>query len=998
MSQCKSFIQARKWKSDCLLRLYLILPFLLLSETAFPQKYFQQEVNYTIQVVLNDKKHELSSFENLEYINNSEDTLQIIYYHLWPNAYSSNSTDLAKELFKRDGKKELFTDPELKGYIDSLDFKVDEIRVRWELLLRQPDICILHLNSPLYPGDTINISTPFHVKIPKGVTSRFGHIGESYQISQWYPKPAVYDRTGWHQMPYLDQGEFYSEFGNFDVSITLPENYIVGASGDLQTETEVQRLQLLSADTLWKSSGKNYNYDFPASSVIKKTLRYKGNSIHDFAWFADKRFHVMQGIVKLPESGREVITQVMFTNQQAYLWKNALDYVNTSVLYFSEKIGDYPYNTFTAVQSALNAGAGMEYPGLTVIGMADDSYALNEVITHEICHSWFYSALGSDEQRYPFLDEGLTSTYEKIYMKERYPDKKMWELFLSKEKLARFMHINKMPVQRLTEIEWLVQARQNLEQPMNLAAPDYSYLNYGTIIYSKAALGFNYLRSYLGDSVFDGAMHEYYRTWRSKHPGPDDLRSEFEFFSGKDLTWFFGDFTGTTKRIDYKVVRMGNGKILVRNKGEMISPVIISGITADSVFFEKWTDGFKGEKWIDIPDGRYSEVRIDPEHIMPDYLRFNNNLRKSGLFPKSDPVNPQLLYTVEDPGKRSLLYIPVVNWTREDGFMLGMAFNNGLLIPKPVEYFIMPFYTFKDPGLAGSGRIAFNITPYDRLIRMATLSFEGTRYGAPGNKDYHKVKAGLDLYFRSGRINNQLNRRLFVNYIVASDLFKIELQEKAKMRSYFQIGYIMNRRTIINPYTVSSYMELNNTYQKMEGELNYRYSYRGKDNGLDIRLFAGGIIKSSAADPFYALSPSGRGGREEYLYLGTYPDRFGVFPETFGSRQMTISEGGLVSPVNDSTGYSNWLISLTLTSNLPWGASRIPVKPFVNILINDRGNGAGSNSPLFFEAGFKAGIWDFFEIYIPLIVSGNIESITGTFRDRIRFVFKLDSFKQFKLN
>ena len=113
---------------------------------------------------------------------------------------------------------------------------------------------------------------------------------------------------------------------------------------------------------------------------------------------------------------------------------------------------------------------------------------------------------------------------------------------------------------------------------------------------------------------------------------------------------------------------------------------------------------------------------------------------------------------------------------------------------------------------------------------------------------------------------------------------------------------------------------------------------------------------------------------------------------------MTISEGGLVSPVNDSTGYSNWLISLTLTSNLPWGASRIPVKPFVNILINDRGNGAGSNSPLFFEAGFKAGIWDFFEIYIPLIVSGNIESITGTFRDRIRFVFKLDSFKQFKLN
>lgn len=998
MNLHKWFIQPLGDNMFCFWRLFLILIFFFPSGKAFSQKYFQQEVNYKILVTLNDKKHELSSFESLEYINNSEDTLRILYYHLWPNAYSSNNTDLAKELFKRDGKSDLFNYPELNGYIDSLDFKVDNKPVRWELLPCQPDICILHLDDPLNPGDTIDISTPFHVKIPKGVTSRFGHIGESYQISQWYPKPAVYDKTGWHQMPYLDKGEYYSEFGSFDVSITLPENYTVGASGDLLSETEAKRLQLLSADTIWKNSGKLYNYDFPASSVLKKTLRYRGSNIHDFAWFADKRFHVLKGKVRLPESGREVTTLAMFTNQQAELWLDALEYVNSSVIYFSDLIGDYPYNTFTAVQSALNAGAGMEYPGLTVIGVADDAHALNEVITHEICHSWFYSALGSDERRYPFLDEGITSTYEKIYMKEKYPDKKMWELIINKEKLARFMHINKMPVQRITEIEWLVQARQNLEQPLNLAAPQYSYLNYGTIIYSKAALGFNYLRAFLGDSVFDGAMQEYYRTWRSKHPGPDDLRAEFESFSGKDLSWFFMDFTGTTERIDYKLVRIEKGKALVRNKGEMNSPVIISGISGDSAFFEKWTDGFTGEKWIDIPEGQYSEVKIDPEHKMPELFRLNNNLRKSALFPGADPLHPQLLFTVEDPGKRSLLYIPIVNWTREDGFMAGMAFNNGFIIPKPVEYFIMPFYTFKDPGLAGSGRIAFNIIPYERFIRMATLSFEGTRYGAPGNHDYHRVKAGLDLYLRSDRSNNQLNNSLFGYYIVASDLSQIEQEEKAKMHGYIQIGYILNKNTIINPYTASTSLELNNTYRKLQGELKYRFSYNGKNNGLDIRLFWGGIFISSATDPFYALSPSGRGGREEYLYQGTFPDRFGVFPETFGSRQMTISEGGLVSPVNDSTGYSNWLISLTFTSNLPGWAGRIPVKPFVNILLNDQGNGSGSNSPLFFEAGLKAGIWDFFEIYVPLIVSGNIESITGTFKNKIRFVFKLDSFKQFKLN
>ena len=124
-----------------------------------------------------------------------------------------------------------------------------------------------------------------------------------------------------------------------------------------------------------------------------KTIRYTENNIHDFAWFADKRFHVLKGSIRLPASGREVTTWTMFTNQEAYLWRKSVAYVNNALYYFSKWNGDYPYDNFTAVQSALNAGAGMEYPGLTVIGLTDDPYLLDDVIAHEICHSWFYSAL-----------------------------------------------------------------------------------------------------------------------------------------------------------------------------------------------------------------------------------------------------------------------------------------------------------------------------------------------------------------------------------------------------------------------------------------------------------------------------------------------------------------------------------------------------------------------------------------------------------------------------
>jgi hypothetical protein len=302
---------------------------------ALAQKYFQQEVKYEINVTLNDKLHELSAFETVDYINNSPDSLRFLYFHLWPNGYSDNKTDLAKQLSLSKGRQTLFSDNELRGYIDSLDFSVDSKKVRWNFLPGQSDICVLHLNKAIGHGDTIQVSTPFHVKIPKGVTSRLGHIGESYQISQWYPKPAVYDINGWHQMPYLDQGEFYSEFGSFDVSITLPENYIVGATGNLNNKEETKWLEYIAADTTWKITARYLRDVFPPSSLKLKTLRYTGDRIHDFAWFADKRFHVLKGKVKLPDSGREVTTLAMFTNQQAELWKDALKYVNTSILYNS---------------------------------------------------------------------------------------------------------------------------------------------------------------------------------------------------------------------------------------------------------------------------------------------------------------------------------------------------------------------------------------------------------------------------------------------------------------------------------------------------------------------------------------------------------------------------------------------------------------------------------------------------------------------------------------
>ncbi|MBV2246205.1 MAG: M1 family metallopeptidase [Lentimicrobium sp.] len=972
---------------------HYVFPGLVLLWTALQassQEYFQQEVHYKIDVTLDDREHALYGAERVEYINHSPDTLGFLYFHLWPNAYSNNQTALARQLMSMNGKEKLFNDPELMGRIDSLDFFVNGIQVRWNILPDSADICIITLNEPLKPGDTIQIDTPFHVKIPKGVTSRLGHIGESYQISQWYPKPAVYDRSGWHPMPYLDQAEFYSEFGSFDVSITLPDNYVVGATGNLQNEQEKRRLDEMAADTTWmKTIEGGWEY-FPPSSGQMKTLRYTENQIHDFAWFADKRFHVINGSVILPDSKREVTTWVMFTNQEADLWKNAIAYVNDALLAFSQWIGDYPYSTFTAVQSALNSGAGMEYPGLTVIGLAKDPYLLDEVIAHEICHSWFYSALGSDERRFPYMDESMATAYESRYLEEKYPGKKLWEIGFKNRKLARLFQIDKIPAKRIQELEWLIPARRNLEQPINLTSTDYSYDNYGAIVYNKAAQGFNYLRAWLGDSLFDATMQDYFITWKNRHPQPQDLRVIFESHTTKDLSWFFDDFLGTAKKLDYKIIRVENGKLLVKNKGKLKAPLLIAGMTGDSVTSEFWTEGFEGEKWIDVRGETFSGVKIDPEHTMTEFYRLNNNISSSGIFRKADPVQFRFLYTLEDLEKHTVLYIPAVDYNSVDGFMAGVVLNNGTLLPKTVEYTIIPFYSFRNQGITGYGKISIQLAPAESRVRMASFSLEGEQFGAPGDQNYHRAKIGLALDFRPVNLIHPINHQVSGAWLAASDLQQIGLLMPAKMRSYVQIRYGIERPGLIHPFNTSVSFESGRSYLKSALEFNYTFSYNGKGRGLETKFFAGSMLIDKSDAPFYAFSVSGRRGSEQYLYQGFYPDRFNKLKESFWSRQMTLSEGGLVSPVNDSLGYSRWLCSLSISSSLPGFIPWIPVKPFATVLLNDHRAGPAASSRLFFEAGFKTGLWNAFEVYVPIIVSGHIKEIAGSFRERIRFVLKFD--------
>ncbi|HUR67297.1 MAG TPA: M1 family metallopeptidase [Chitinophagaceae bacterium] len=492
---------------------YCLLPI------AYCQPYWQQQVNYTIDVTLNDAEHTLSGFEKIEYINNSPDTLKFIWFHLWLNAYKNDKTAFTDQALENGSTDFYFSSREDKGYINRLDFKVNNITAQMEDHPQHIDIIKLILPAPLPPGQKITISTPFHVKLPFNF-SRGGHDGQSYQATQWYPKPAVYDKNGWHPMTYLDQGEFYSEFGSFDVRITVPKNYVVAASGELKDPAEKDWLKMRSSFN-WEpikqkeknSSGqiKTTYEQFPESEKTTKTLQYKQDKIHDFAWFADKRFIVNYDSCRLA-SGKVIDVFTYYTPQQKEDWHNTVTYAKNAIRHYSSLVGEYPYPLVQVVAGPPSFGGGMEYPTITIISPMDDKKTLDRVIAHEIGHNWFYGILASNERKHPWMDEGMNSYYDDKYSRIYYGEKG-----------------------KLEQLVFETQAIEKKDQPVETPSQKFSEINYGLVAYYKTAEWMRYLESELGTETFNKGMQEYYRRWQFRHPQPEDFKITMEEVAGRNL-------------------------------------------------------------------------------------------------------------------------------------------------------------------------------------------------------------------------------------------------------------------------------------------------------------------------------------------------------------------------------------------------------------------------------------------------------------------------------
>lgn len=974
--------------------------------------YFQQQVDYKIEVILDDEQHELHGHIAIDYQNNAPQALDTLYFHLWPNAYRNQQTAYAKQALRM-GNTDFYFAPESKrGRIDSLQFQVDGQTVSWGYHPEHIDIAQLVLPESIPSGGAVQITTPFRVDIPY-CFSRLGHVGQAYQITQWYPKPAVYDQQGWHPMPYLDMGEFYSEFGHFEVEITLPENYRVAATGQLETESERVFLQQLATEQTAYSD----TLAFPPSAKALKTLRYTAERVHDFAWFADKRFEVRMDTLLLA-SGQPVEAWAFFTQVERELWLDATDYIKRSVRFYSDLVGLYPYPQATAVQTVLEAGAGMEYPMITNIGEAGDARSLDQVITHEVGHNWFYGILGSNERVHPWMDEGLNSYYEERYMRRHYD---------SKSPLPPFLMVDTS--MNLGDIGYLYQARRRLDQAPDTPSDQFAPINYFLGAYSKPAEALHFLETYWGAAKFDAAMQAYYRNWQFKHPMPADFRRVIEQEGGERLDWLFDGLLFSNGKTDYSIRKVKQrGKQLeveLRNRGGISSPVPLGLMKAGTLDTLHWLTGFEGRKTVRLSANGATSLQIDPEGVSLELYRTNDEYDLSSLLPRWEWPGFKPLGALQGNRRTALFALPLVAWNNYDKTLPGLLIYNHTLPEQRFEFELAPMIGTATGRLSGLGNMHVNLYPGEgNFIHRMRLGLSGRRftYRRVARFDQHLGFDRLQPYLRFDfatphhkRLRKQLLLRALWLGEEALDFPNLPIDPEVITRTTFlqRAELTLANERVISPYTWTFALEHQQfddvfgepqRYIKASAAWEAAFNY-SKQQAVHLRLFGGYFLYNTQREAnnfspaaFNLISQGFNDYRFDDLYFGRSEG------SGFWSRQVSMRDGGFKNIIGQgfSLGRSNdYILSANFWVDLPKDALfGIPVKPYLDLgYFNDTRTISGD--PVFgdqfiWSGGLMLSVFnDAVAVYLPLLSSLNLadrQAELGDYWQRIAFQFNLKPF------
>ena len=567
----------------------------------FSQAGWQQHAEYFMDIKMDVSDFTFSGEQTILYTNNSPDTINKVYYHLFFNAFRPGS--------QMDIRSRAIQDPDRRvgSRIFGLEKKdFGELKVgsmvqngKKAEFDENETVLVVKLNKPLLPGKKTELKMVFTGQVPLQIrrSGKLNKEGVHLTMTQWFPKLAEYDFEGWHPNPYIGR-EFHGVWGNYTVNITIDKNYVVGGTGYLQNAKEI---------------GHGYGEKTKKSSDNTLTWKFYAPNVHDFAWAAD------------PDYLHDIITSESGVDLH-FLYKNTVNVDDWKKLqgdtlklleFFEKNIGPYPWKQYSVIQGG---DGGMEYAMCTMITGERSYGSLFGVTAHELAHAWFQHVLANNEAKHPWMDEGfteyITSLAEEFVNNKTSP-------FPHKSSYERYYMINNLQKEN-PAIE--------IDQPQTVHSDRWNYnFTYGANAYSKGSVFLSQLGYIIGKKNLSKTIKRYYNDFKFKHPTPNDFKRVAEKVSGTELEWYLNDWTRTTNKIDYEIVSYND-------KTRGVSLRRIENMPMPIELFITFDDGSK-------------ELYYIPTDLMFNYKQFDQSVVVTNLSPWKW-ANSEYSFFIEDNNKK----------------------------------------------------------------------------------------------------------------------------------------------------------------------------------------------------------------------------------------------------------------------------------------------------------------------------------------------------------
>jgi Peptidase family M1 domain len=583
-------------------------------------QYWQNRADYDVTATLDTAAKTVRGTARLRYTNHSPDTLRFLWFQVDQNAFMGGSLNaLLHPQASRFGVRSFEGGDQIEHVTQIRGSARTELATRVDGTQLKADLA-----QPLAPGAVAVIDMAWHFSVPEHGADRMGRDGSLYEIAQWYPRVAVYDDIhGWNIEPYVGQGEFYLEYGDFTYAVTVPAGYIVGGTGTLQNPEQVltarERAQLAQAAHATQpvaivSAAELANGTARPSRSGRLTWRFAAHNVRDVAWAAAPDYQWDAS------SWHGTLAHAYYRPAAAGTWHEAADMARTSIEEYSTRWYPYPYPQITVVEGPVT---GMEYPMLAMEGATSDKYTLYNVITHEVGHNWFPMIVGSNERVHFWQDEGLNTFINTFAEAARYPE--------------RGDQMQRAAAERLAIIQ---SESAGVDVPVEVGADRVPPNRLGTDDYTKPSVALQLLRQeILGPAAFDDAFRSYIRRWAYKHPTPADFFRTMEDVGGRRLDWFwremFMENMHFDQAIDTVIVTAAAGvdsvTVVYANRARGVLPIRVritfsDGETQDFFYpADVWSQNTARYVRRYVFEGKHvTRIELDPEHRLIDIDRSNN--------------------------------------------------------------------------------------------------------------------------------------------------------------------------------------------------------------------------------------------------------------------------------------------------------------------------------------------------------------------------------------